>query len=95
MAERILQRVAAPETSDYFRTLHKSHGVDIREGVGLSKTDRRLPALPLPKLTDGTTLDVDFVIAGVGITPSITLAELAGCEIENGIKTDAQGPLIH
>ena len=32
MADRILQRVAAPETSDYFRTLHRSHGVDIREG---------------------------------------------------------------
>ncbi len=90
MAERILQRVAAPETSDYFRTLHKSHGVDIREGVGLSKLigDTRVTAA---ELTDGTTLDVDFVIAGVGITPSITLAELAGCEIENGIKTDAQG----
>lgn len=90
MAERILQRVAAPETSDYFRTLHKSHGVDIREGVGLSKLigDTRVTAA---ELTDGTTLDVDFVIAGVGITPSITLAELAGCKIDNGIKTDAQG----
>ena len=30
MAERILQRVAAPETSDYFRKLHSQHGVDIR-----------------------------------------------------------------
>jgi 3-phenylpropionate/trans-cinnamate dioxygenase ferredoxin reductase subunit len=90
MAERILQRVAAPETSDYFRALHRSHGVDICEGVGLSKligTDRVTAA----ELTDGTTLDVDFVIAGVGITPSIALAEMAGCEIENGIKTDPQG----
>ena len=35
MAERILQRVAAPETSDYFRALHSAHGVNIIEGVGL------------------------------------------------------------
>lgn len=35
MADRILQRVAAPETSDYFRTLHSKYGADIREGVGL------------------------------------------------------------
>ena len=28
MADRILQRVAAPQTSDYFRDLHKSHGVE-------------------------------------------------------------------
>jgi 3-phenylpropionate/trans-cinnamate dioxygenase ferredoxin reductase subunit len=31
MADRILQRVAAAETSDYFRALHRQHGVDIRE----------------------------------------------------------------
>lgn len=43
------------------------------------------------QLTDGSALDVDFVIVGVGITPSIELAELAGCDIENGIKTDAFG----
>jgi 3-phenylpropionate/trans-cinnamate dioxygenase ferredoxin reductase subunit len=90
MADRILQRVASTETSDYFRALHTSHGVDIREGVGLSKLvgDTRVTAA---ELTDGTTLDVDFVIAGVGITPCIALAELAGCVIENGIKTDAHG----
>ena len=34
MAERILQRVAAPETSDYFRNLHTGHGVKVVEGVG-------------------------------------------------------------
>ena len=44
MAPRILQRVAAPATSDYFRTLHRAHGVDIREGVAL----RRLPAPGAP-----------------------------------------------
>ena len=41
MAERILQRVAAPETADFFRDLHRSHGVDIREGVGLERLGYR------------------------------------------------------
>ncbi len=31
MAPRILQRVAAPETSDYFRALHQAHGVTVLE----------------------------------------------------------------
>jgi len=35
--ERILQRVACPETSDYFRDLHTGHGVDIREDTGLDR----------------------------------------------------------
>ena len=90
MAERILQRVASKETSDYFRNLHKSHGVDIREKIGVRKligSDR----VEMIELTDGTNLKVDFVIAGVGITPSTELAEMAGCDIDNGIKTDALG----
>ncbi len=90
MSDRILQRVAAPETSDYFRALHQGHGVTIREGVGL---DRLLGAghVTGARLTDGTELAVDLVIVGVGITPSTALAEAAGLEIDNGIKVDAQG----
>jgi 3-phenylpropionate/trans-cinnamate dioxygenase ferredoxin reductase subunit len=90
MAERILQRVAAPETSDYFRALHTGHGVDIREGVGLDRLtgEGRVSGAIL---SDGTTLDIDFAIVGVGITPATELAEAAGLAIENGIKTDAQG----
>ena len=90
MAERILQRVAAPETSDYFRALHSSHGVDLREGIGL---DRLLgvDAVEGARLTDGTELDVDFVIVGVGIAPASGLATAAELIIENGIKVDAYG----
>jgi len=90
MADRILQRVAAPETSDYFRALHQSHGVTIREGVGL---DRLLGESHVTgaRLSDGTELDVDLVIVGVGIAPATALAETAGLEIENGIKVDARG----
>ncbi len=89
-ADRILQRVAAPETSSYFRELHKSHGVDLREGCGLKTLigDTRVTGA---ELTDGTSLEVDFVIVGVGIRPGAGLAERAGLVIENGIAVDAQG----
>lgn len=90
MADRILQRVAAPETSDYFRDLHTEHGVAIREGVGLDRLigdDRVRGAV----LSDGSEIAVDFVIVGVGIAPDIALAEAAGVEIENGIKVDGYG----
>ncbi|NHQ73900.1 FAD-dependent oxidoreductase [Roseovarius gahaiensis] len=90
MADRILQRVAAKETSDYFRALHGKHGVDIREGVGL-ETLTGEGRVSGARLSDGSTLEVDFVIVGVGITPATSLAEAAGLEIENGIKVDEQG----
>lgn len=89
-AERILQRVAAPETSSYFRDLHKSHGVDLREGCGLVKLtgDGHVSGADL---TDGSSLEVDFVIVGVGITPGSELAEAAGLALDNGIRTNALG----
>ena len=34
MADRILQRVASPNTSDFFRSLHSGQGVDIRQITG-------------------------------------------------------------
>ncbi|WP_375279326.1 NAD(P)/FAD-dependent oxidoreductase [Pseudooctadecabacter sp.] len=90
MADRILQRVAAPQTSDYFRDLHAAHGVDIREGTGLDRLtgeDRVTGAI----LSDGTTLDVDFAIVGVGIYPATALAEDAGVVCDNGIQTNIYG----
>lgn len=90
MADRILQRVAAPQTSDYFRALHASHGVEIREGVGLERLTGE-GAVSGAVLSDGTEMAVDFVIVGVGIAPSIALAEDGGLDIDNGIRVDAQG----
>ncbi len=91
MAPRILQRVAAPETSDYFRALHGAHGVTILEATGLERligADGRVRAA---RLSDGREIAADFVIVGVGIQPQTALAEAAGLAIENGIRTDAQG----
>ena len=90
MADRILQRVAAADTASYFRKLHTGRGVDIREGVGLERLTGE-GAVSGAVLSDGTELAVDFVIVGVGITPNTALAEMAGLDIENGIKTDSFG----
>ncbi|WRH62603.1 MAG: FAD-dependent oxidoreductase [Fuscovulum sp.] len=90
MAPRILQRVAAPETSDHFRALHAAHGVKILESTGL---ERLLGAGRVSgvRLSDGRELPADFVIAGVGIVPGTALAEAAGIALDNGIATDALG----
>ncbi len=89
-ADRILQRVAAPQTSEYFRALHKSHGVDLREGTGLVRLigDDRVTAA---ELGDGTEIGIDFAIVGVGITPATALADAAGLTLDNGIAVNALG----
>lgn len=90
MGPRILQRVAAPETSNYFRDLHRDHGVDIREGTGLARLtgDGRVSGA---QLSDGSNLHVDFVLVGVGIAPETSLAEAAGLHLNNGIQVNNHG----
>ncbi len=88
MANRILNRVAAPETSNFFRDLHASHGVRILEGTGLLRLEAKEGRVARAALSDGTALEVDFVIAGIGIVPDTRLAEAAGLELENGIRVD-------
>lgn len=91
MAERILGRVAAPETADVIRAAHKAHGVDIQEGVGLERLTGEEGVVSGAKLTDGSELAVDFVIVGTGIRPDTRLAEEAGIVCENGIAVDEMG----
>ena len=89
-ADRILQRVASPETAEYFRHLHGSQGVDIREGVGLVRLTGE-DRVSRAELSDGASIDVDFVVVGIGIRPAAQLAEAAGLAIDNGIAVDAFG----
>lgn len=89
MAPRILQRVAAPETSDFFRNLHESHGVEVREGIAL---DRLAPGQSLKaQFTNGDALEVDFAIVGIGVSSNDALAETAGLRCDDGIVVNAQG----
>lgn len=90
MSDRILQRVAAKETSDYFRALHSSHGVEILEGTALESLSGE-GRVTTAKLSGDRELAVEFVIVGVGIRPDIALAEAAGLSLANGIATDEQG----
>ena len=83
--ERILKRVAAKETSDYIRSLHISNGVNIKEAVGLDKLEIADDKVLSASLTDGSDINVDFVIVGIGITPNTELAEGANLKINDGI----------
>jgi 3-phenylpropionate/trans-cinnamate dioxygenase ferredoxin reductase subunit len=88
MASRILQRVAAPQTSDYFRELHRSHGVNIMENKALDRLAGENGRVTRAKFKDGTSLDIDFVLVGIGVMPNDSLAQTAGLAIANGIAVD-------
>jgi 3-phenylpropionate/trans-cinnamate dioxygenase ferredoxin reductase subunit len=86
-AERILGRVAAAETADYFRGLHRLKGVDLREATHVTELAGN-PHIKQARLSDGELLDVDFIVAGIGAVAGDDLAREAGLTISNGIAVD-------
>lgn len=86
--DRILNRVAARETADWFRSLHHRHGVDLREGVGLERLLEKDGRADAAVLDDGSLVGVDLVVAGIGVTANDALARAAGLAVDNGILTD-------
>lgn len=89
MAARILQRVAATETADVVREIHRKHDVVIREKTGLRQLVGRNGRVVAAELSDGTTIEVDFVVVGIGVDPNDRLAKEAGLEVGNGIVVDS------
>ncbi|WP_429929839.1 NAD(P)/FAD-dependent oxidoreductase [Agrobacterium vitis] len=89
MADRILARVAARETADFIRAVHQGHGVMIREGMGLKRLLGNNGVVSAAELSDGSRLDVDLVIVGIGATANDGLARNAGLHVQNGIIVDS------
>jgi NADPH-dependent 2,4-dienoyl-CoA reductase/sulfur reductase-like enzyme len=75
-----LARVMGPEVGRLIRQLHESHGVIFHLEKTISRVDARRVML-----SDGTTLDADFVVLGVGVRPVTALAEQAGLAIDRGV----------
>ncbi|NGY05465.1 NAD(P)/FAD-dependent oxidoreductase [Solimonas terrae] len=81
---RVLARVTAPEISAFYERVHRSRGVDLKTGVGVHafEGDALVDAVVL---ADGTRIESDIVIAGIGLIPNTEIAEAAGLTISNGI----------
>ncbi len=90
-APRILARVAAPATADYFRALHQGHGVAIREATRLARLTGADGRLTGAEFADGTRIAATLALVGIGIDPDTGLAEAAGLALENGIRVDEHG----
>ncbi len=90
-APRILGRVAAPETADYFRELHRRHGVTILEGVGLSCLTGVDGHIVGAIFDNGDEHPYDMAIVGIGIVTNDGPARMAGVTLDNGVATDLRG----
>jgi NADPH-dependent 2,4-dienoyl-CoA reductase/sulfur reductase-like enzyme len=74
------ERTLGAEVGEFFRALHESHGVIFH----LGKTVTNMEGLQVI-LSDATNVQADFLVLGVGVRPSIELAEQAGLKVDQGI----------
>lgn len=87
-SDRLLQRSVAPIVSEFYRSAHERRGVDVRLAtpvaaiVGVDGKARRV------ELADGTGIESDLVLVGIGVIPRIELAEQLGLECRGGIVVD-------
>jgi 3-phenylpropionate/trans-cinnamate dioxygenase ferredoxin reductase subunit len=79
-----LEAVLGPELGALFAELHRSHGVRLLCRAGVESIDDGRV-----RLSDGTEIACETVVAGVGVAPDTRLAAAAGLELDDGIVVDA------
>jgi 3-phenylpropionate/trans-cinnamate dioxygenase ferredoxin reductase subunit len=81
---RILQRVTAPELSEFYKRVHAEEGVEIKENVRASSIKRDGKDLVVVD-DNGITYNAGFVIIGIGVIPNTELAIAADLDVGDGI----------
>lgn len=87
MMDRVMQRVTAPEISEFYTRIHTEEGVQIRCKVGATGFEGK-GQVERVICNDGTTHAADLVIIGIGIIPNVEIAQAAGLKTDNGIVVD-------
>jgi len=78
-----LERVMGVEVGRLVRSLHEKQGVTFHMGQTVARIDGRTVTL-----SGGASIDSDFLVMGVGVKPSLALAEQAGLAMDRGISVN-------
>jgi NADPH-dependent 2,4-dienoyl-CoA reductase/sulfur reductase-like enzyme len=83
-------RLFPPQLSAALNDYYRSRDVDVRPRTTVTAIDRHGAATQVA-LVDGTLIEADVVVAGIGIVPNVELAAEAGLPTADGITVDAHG----
>lgn len=85
-----LVRVLGPMVGEFAAGLQRANGVDLRLGVGVEaiEGDGRVERV---RLSDGTVVEADVVVVGIGVVPATAWLEGSGLEIADGLVCDEAG----
>lgn len=78
-----MEKILGERVGAFVRSLHESNGVVFHLGETVKRVDGNNVTL-----TSGEMVEADFIVLGVGVRPSIALAEQAGLKLDRGIVVD-------
>lgn len=78
-----LERVLGAELGTLIRDVHQQHGVEFHLGRSPKAVEAKAVVLD-----DGTRIESDLIVAGIGVRPNLELAESAGVMVDNGIAVN-------
>lgn len=84
-----LGRVLPGDIGTFIADVHREHGVEVRLGVGVdgleADAEGRVCAV---RMADGSTVEADVVVVGIGVVPNTGWLEGSGLTLDNGIRCD-------
>ena len=83
-----LGRVLGGAVAETVAAVHRDEGVDLRLGVGVEAVEGG-DRVERVRLADGTTIDCDVVVVGIGVTPNTGWLEASGLPLADGVLADA------
>jgi NADPH-dependent 2,4-dienoyl-CoA reductase/sulfur reductase-like enzyme len=78
-----LERVLGGELGKLVKNVHEQKGVAFHLNRKVTGVDEKSVILD-----DGSRMDADIVVAGIGVRPNLRLAESAGLTLDNGLAVD-------
>lgn len=88
-ASRLLGRTVPADVAASVHALHQARGVDVRLGMLPTAIVPHFPCGVRVHLSDGSHIDTDTVVVGIGMKPATELARAAGLAVAQGILVDA------
>ncbi|MCK0173715.1 MULTISPECIES: NAD(P)/FAD-dependent oxidoreductase [Mycobacteriaceae] len=85
-----LASVLGTQIGELVARLHRAEGVDVRCGVGVSEV-RGEDKVASVVLSDGSEVEADLVIVGIGSRPATDWLDGSGIALDNGVVCDAEG----
>jgi 3-phenylpropionate/trans-cinnamate dioxygenase ferredoxin reductase subunit len=87
MLDRVMSRVVSEQVSEFYQKEHRKRGVKLHLSADINdfSGDGNVHAVDL---SDGTQIEADLVVIGIGVVPNTDLATVAGLEVSDGIVVD-------